>query len=404
MKLNIDAIEIQDRYRRDFGDIEDLAKSIDELGLLHPAIVDSNLRLIDGERRIRAHQLLGRDTIDVRIIDVPSLLRAEHDANAFAKAWTVSERVAIAKAIEDEVRERAERRMLAGVRNEGDPVGNCPQGEQGKSRDEIAERSGFTSATTYERARKAVTQGTPELVEAMDRGEVAVSTAAIVAELPKEEQKEIVAKGEKEILKAANEIRAAKAKEIRAKRIEKIAEIARGNVELKTDKKYAVLYADPPWKYDVVISTSREIENHYPTMTDDEIAALPVGDLANEDAIIYLWVVVGKVPFGCELLKHWGFEYKSCFVWVKDRMGLGFHSRVQHELLLVGTRGKIPAPAPELRVSSVIEARVQEHSKKPQIVRDWIGEWYSGLPMIELFARQSGEGWDTWGNQSGQCA
>jgi N6-adenosine-specific RNA methylase IME4 len=257
---------------------------------------------------------------------------------------------------------------------------------------------------TVERARKVQDHAIPELAAEVVKGNVAVSTAAIVAELPQEKQAEIVARGEKEILKAANEIRATKAKEIRAKRIEKIAGIAQGNAELRTDKKYAVIYADPPWKYDVVISASREIENHYPTMTDDEISDLPVGDLANEDAIIYLWVVSGKIPFGCELLNRWGFEYKSSFVWVKDRIGLGFHSRVQHELLLVGTRGKIPAPSPDKRVSSVIQAPIQEHSKKPEIVRDWIGDWYSGLPMIELFARQSGNGWDTWGNQSGQCA
>ena len=101
MKINPALITVENRYRKDYGDIENLADSISKNGLLHPPIIDYNYRLIDGERRLKAMQLLGMDEVEVRIVHVPSMLQAEHDANAFAKQWTVSERAAIGRAVEE---------------------------------------------------------------------------------------------------------------------------------------------------------------------------------------------------------------------------------------------------------------------------------------------------------------
>ena len=163
-------------------------------------------------------------------------------------------------------------------------------------------------------------------------------------------------------------------------------------------KKYQIIYADPPWQYRKgTVPPNRKIENHYPTMTIEEILNLkvPVAD----DCILYLWVTYPFLDEGIRVIKAWGFSYKSCLIWDKEIIGCGFWFRGQHELLLVGVRGKVKPPPNSLRVSSVLRERRQEHSKKPAIVREWINKWYPDLTKLELFAREKVAGWDSWGNE-----
>lgn len=252
-------------------------------------------------------------------------------------------------------------------------------------------------------AAKVLDEGAPELVAAVERGEVSVSAAADVATLPKAEQVEIVARGEKEILQAAKQIRAGRAEVSRDERIAKIAEISRGNAPLGTAAKYPVLYVDPPWKYEnpPMGAGSRSIENHYPTLTLEEICALPVSDLATDDAILYLWATAPKLAECMTVIEAWGFNYRTNFVWVKDKIGMGYHARSQHELLLVCRRGDIPPPAVDDRVSSVVFADREGHSEKPREFYDLIEKFYPTLPRIELFCRGAPRaGWAAWGNQA----
>lgn len=160
---------------------------------------------------------------------------------------------------------------------------------------------------------------------------------------------------------------------------------------------YAVIYADPPWRYDFSKSDSREIENQYPTMTVEEICALKVPSADN--AVLYLWATAPKLLEALAVMKAWGFSYKTQAVWDKEIMGMGYWFRGQHELLLVGTKGKFSPPAQELRVSSVIRERRSKHSKKPGLVRDMIAGWFQEYPKVELFARQTTPGWAVWGNE-----
>ena len=165
------------------------------------------------------------------------------------------------------------------------------------------------------------------------------------------------------------------------------------------DGKFALIYADPPWQYDFAEDEDRAIENHYPTMPLAELEVLPVADLAAEDCLLWLWTTSPKLREAMRLIEAWGFEYKTSLVWVKDKIGMGYYARQQHELLLVAKRGNPPAPAPEDRPPSVISAPRTAHSAKPEEVYSILERLYPEVAKVELFARSRRPGWAAWGNQ-----
>src|SRR5208282_644580 len=130
---------------------------------------------------------------------------------------------------------------------------------------------------------------------------------------------------------------------------------------------YSVIYADPPWRYDFSKSGSRKIENQYPTMAVEEICALTIP--AADNAVLYLWATAPKLLWALAVMKAWGFTYKTQAVWDKEIAGMGYWFRGQHEILLVGTKGRFSPPPQAERVSSVIRERRSKHSKKPAGVR-----------------------------------
>ena len=246
------------------------------------------------------------------------------------------------------------------------------------------------------RAKSVLDEGVPELIDKVERGDVSASAAAEVARLPESEQREIVARGEKEILAVAREIRTRKWDE------RKLAAIARTDaVEFNAKElgKFAVLYADPPWRLEAGLP-DRAAENHYPTMSLEDICELPIADIAHEDAILFLWVTAPKLYDSMKVVDRWGFTYRTCMVWAKDKFGLGYYVRNQHEHLLICKRGDIPTPPESARCSSLVEAPRLEHSAKPDIFYEIIDEMYPGLRKIELFSRSPRNGWEAWGNQA----
>ncbi len=256
------------------------------------------------------------------------------------------------------------------------------------------------SRRTVQRADTVFDKGATELRDALRDGKIAASTAADIAELPKEEQKQIAQMSETEILEAAGKIRKAKNDKRREERIGKLAMIS--NSALPTERKFPVLYMDPPTKF-AAGDSDRSTENHYPTMTEEEIAKLPIGALATDDAVLFIWSTVPWLRKTLRLIEGWGFEYVSEFAWDKATLGMGFWNRNVHETLLVATRGKMPAPEPSvLRPSLYREAR-GKHSAKPKYFRDMITAYYPDLPKVELFPRIDGalpETWFGWGNQA----
>ena len=172
-------------------------------------------------------------------------------------------------------------------------------------------------------------------------------------------------------------------------------------------KKYKIIYADPPWQYRVYSKKGqgRSAENHYHTMNIKDIMALPVDKIADKDCILFLWITFPCLKEGIEVMERWGFKYKTCgFNWVKRNkkkntyfMGLGFWTRSNSEVCLIGTKGQPKRVSKS--VPQICDARIMEHSRKPAEIRDRIVELCGELPRIELFARDKVKGWDSLGDE-----
>lgn len=134
-------------------------------------------------------------------------------------------------------------------------------------------------------------------------------------------------------------------------------------------------------------------------MTLEEIQALPVVELASADCVLYLWATAPKLREALVVMDAWGFAYVTNAVWDKQKIGMGYYFRGQHELLLVGKRGSPKVPEPKVRVSSVIRSPRGEHSQKPSVVYEILEAMYPDARKLELFARSRRDGWHAWGNE-----
>jgi len=213
-------------------------------------------------------------------------------------------------------------------------------------------------------------------------------------------------RGEQQVIKnLAAEIRTRQTEERREERIEKIQEIASASVEpLSGVGRFPIILADPPWRYDFSKDDADEIENQYPTQTTEEICAHPVADVALDDCILFLWTTSPKLQEAFQVIKAWGFHYRTCAIWDKAWIGPGYYFRQRHELLLIAIRGAVPVPRPSDRPDSIFVEKRTEHSKKPNLAYELIEQMYPTLPKLEMFARSGREGWRVWGNEIGKVA
>jgi N6-adenosine-specific RNA methylase IME4/ParB-like chromosome segregation protein Spo0J len=374
-EVPIDQIHVGERYRRDVGDIDSLARSIGEIGLLHPIVIQDG-KLIVGQRRLEAHRTLGRPTVPAIEIngfeDLLPLLKAERDENMCRKDFAPSEAVALGRRIEPMERMEAKDRQATQARinqpQSDSEVGKLPTSEKGRARDKVGQAVGM-SRRTYEKAEAVV--------------EAAEQNPAKFSEL----QEEMDRTGS--VDKAYRKLRQ---EQVRAERQSPPALTG-------TPERFIVLLADPPWRYEHTESESRAIENQYPTMSLDEICELPIQDVCTEDVILFLWATSPKLAEAMQVLEAWGFTYRTCAVWDKEKIGMGYYFRQQHELLLVAAKGHPPTPAPSDRVSSVVRSPRLKHSQKPEVVYEIIEAMYPNLPKLELFARNNRDNWSAWGNE-----
>jgi len=179
------------------------------------------------------------------------------------------------------------------------------------------------------------------------------------------------------------------------------------------NKKYKIVYADPAWKFNFQKRNglSQEAKNKlYNTMNADEILNLPIQDIADEDCILFLWVMNSELPLALDCMKKWGFTFKTvAFTWVKIRkktyhFGGGNWTRSNPELCLLGTKGHIKRISAS--VKNLVISPLREHSRKPDEIRDAIVQLVGDLPRIELFARSSKKfenGWVNVGDSVDGC-
>jgi N6-adenosine-specific RNA methylase IME4 len=195
------------------------------------------------------------------------------------------------------------------------------------------------------------------------------------------------------------EARAARHQEKRQVR-EKREQVLANRIIALPKKRYGVILADPEWKFKFWSEkgkTNSSADNHYETSPLEVIKARDVPSIAADDCVLFLWATAPMKPQALEVMAAWGFRYVSQAVWVKDKPGTGYWFRNQHEVLLVGTRGKVPAPAEGDQISSVISAPAGKHSEKPDAVYEMIERYFPNLPKMELNARKARPGWECWG-------
>lgn len=166
------------------------------------------------------------------------------------------------------------------------------------------------------------------------------------------------------------------------------------------NRRYGVILADPEWRFAVRSErgADRVADRHYATSDLETIKARDVASIAAPDAVLFLWATAPMLPQALSVMSAWNFAYKTNLIWRKDRPGTGYWLRSMHELLLIGTRGRPPAPAPGTQWSSVIEAPRGRHSAKPEIVLEMIERMFPTLPKIELNRRGPARpSWCAWG-------
>lgn len=174
------------------------------------------------------------------------------------------------------------------------------------------------------------------------------------------------------------------------------------------DKKYQVFYIDPPWSYNSKAHHKSKFRGgaigHYPLMSMKDIKNLDPAAIAAEDSVMFLWATYPLLPDILDIMKNWGWTYKTtAFTWIKLNkkansffMGCGCYSRSNSEIVLLGTRGKVLVPE-DRGVSSIVLTRCEEHSRKPDEVRNRITRMYPNLLKTELFATKKSDDWDSYG-------
>jgi site-specific DNA-methyltransferase (adenine-specific) len=172
------------------------------------------------------------------------------------------------------------------------------------------------------------------------------------------------------------------------------------------DKKYNIIYADPPWYYKNNPGFTNIAKSHYDLMKTDDICKIPVSEIAEKDCALFIWTTDSHLPDAIRVIDAWGFTYKTiAFWWLKKEISgkqvcyMGHWTMKCGEICLFATLGKMKQHLKNRKIRCLTEAIREKHSAKPNIIREKIKEMFPLVPKIELFAREKAEGWDSWGNE-----
>lgn len=277
------------------------------------------------------------------------------------------------------------------------PVGsNQHTAVAGRSQEDVAVLLGI-SVDTLQRGKHILGKGCPELQKEVREGRCSIAVGAEISKLTEKEQQKILKKND-EIetnRKAGKVMNVLKKQALHIKKTKEINDLIDQKLQLDGTTLYSVIYADPPWKYMGFLDTP------YVTMPLEDICALNVQGICTNDAVLMMWAPSAMLPSALEVIKAWDFEYVTSAVWDKQTGGQGMYFRQQHEFLLIATRGQPPAVDPMKTPGSVIRGPRTGHSRKPHCVYGMIEAMYPGLAKVELFSRDTRDGWTMLGNQAG---
>jgi len=358
-----------------------LEESLKREGCRDPLVV-WNDTIIDGHHRYaicRKHNI-SFNTVENKDLETELDVKLWMINNQFSRRNLPTEtRLALAYKFKEFEAEKARARQSAGVKidqtleqntlayqwakvDDNDNQENATEVVKGKTLEVIAQKAG-------------VSRSTAEQYDAIQRKGT-------------EEQKAEVADGKASIKKVYSQIQ-------KAERLEK-------NKATQWPKgKYRVIYADPPWSYGDERSGGSHggAVDHYNTMNIADIKAMPVNELTEDNAVLFLWGTAPLLPEALELIEAWGFKYKTNFVWDKIKHNMGHYNSVRHELLLIATKGSCTPDNIQLFDSVQTIERSSRHSEKPEEFRNIIETLYTYGNKLELFARKAIEGWEVFGNE-----
>lgn len=367
----------------------DLANDIKERGLHHPILLHPDGSILDGRNRYRACDLVGVEPRFETWDGKGSLLGLVIALNLRRRHLNESQRAMIAAKALPLYAEEAKGRQ--GERS--DIVSNLTESDRGRARDK-AGADFNVGGVTIQHAKAVLDSGAPELQAAVQAGKLAASTAAQIVDLSKEEQAALVKKGRKEIIRQAKHRTQQRRQANRAARVAtaaKTVEIPRG--------RYHCLVIDPPWQMEKIERDERpkQVGFDYPTMTEAELLALPVSQLAFRNCHLYLWTTHKHLPVALRLVEAWGFKYECLMTWVKNVGFTPFSWMRTTEHVLFCRKGKLELAKVGMRLD--FGAKVREHSRKPEVFFE-LARWASPGPRLEMFAREEHEGFESWGNET----
>jgi N6-adenosine-specific RNA methylase IME4 len=385
--------------------VADLARSMHDRGLLQPIVLrtgrGARYTLVAGWHRLEAAKLLKWNQIRATVHDgmkADAAELAEIDENLIRADLSPAER-AMHVARRKELYERAHPETKA--TKAGGPGRGKTRRQNG---DDIADRFTKDAAKKTGRSERSMQREVERANKIVDLAGV-IGTSLdegdeldTLAKLPDSVQRDLIARakaGERVTAKHVAKKLTRERREVELAEATKVASVALGQVLA------AVALIDPPWYFELWDESGRDkcADMHYPCMSLDEIKALELP--LTQDAVVFLWATVPMLPHALEVLAAWDFTYKSALFWIKDREGTGYWVRNRVELLLIATRGNVPAPAPGEQPPQVIEAPRREHSRKPDEVYEIIEKMFPTTPKLEMFARAARPGWLSWGNEVG---
>lgn len=360
-----------------------LEASIVAHGVLVPVEYDEAGEILDGHHRVSICQSLG-------LVDWPRFVRkglSEQDKRKLARELNVSRRhlstaqkqAVIADQLRDtpSISSRAiaamvgvDHKTVASVRSRLVKGGEIPHHDEVEGRDGVKQPARKTIKTAF---------------------------------VPEPENR-------RELMKVAKDLRADQQKlkhSVRLAHMDMVAENGRATAPAKLSRVYPVYYADPAWRFGVrseVTGREKSAENHYPTMTTDEICTLMAELIGGTNpAVLFLWATNPMLPDALRVMEACGFTYVHHWIWDKEVAGTGYWGRDRHELLLIGRRGDIAAPLPGSQPETVHRERKGRHSAKPDFYVETIERLYPGVARLELFCRKPRPGWDAWGYEAGEA-